>query len=71
MAGLSGALLVGFIGGWSPSAWLFIETMALLTAIIVGGMGNDWGVVLGVVVVPTLIVQGVQFLPTVARAIRS
>ena len=66
MAGLSGALLVGFIGGWSPSAWLFIETMALLTAIIVGGMGNDWGVVLGVVVVPTLIVQGVQFLPTVA-----
>lgn len=65
MAGLSGGLLVGFIGGWSPSAWLFIETMALLTAIIVGGMGNDWGVVLGVVIVPTLIVQGVQFLPTV------
>ena len=65
-AGLSGALLVGFIGGWSPSAWLFIETMALLTAIIVGGMGNDWGVVAGVIIVPTLIVQGVQFLPTVA-----
>ncbi|HKB93502.1 MAG TPA: branched-chain amino acid ABC transporter ATP-binding protein/permease [Gaiellaceae bacterium] len=65
MAGLSGALLVGFIGGWSPSAWLFIETMALLTAIIVGGMGNDWGVVAGTLIVPTLIVQGVQFLPTV------
>jgi branched-chain amino acid transport system ATP-binding protein/branched-chain amino acid transport system permease protein len=66
MAGLSGALLVGFIGGWSPNAWLFIETMALLTAIIVGGMGNDWGVFVGVVIVPTLILQGVQFLPTVA-----
>jgi branched-chain amino acid transport system permease protein len=65
MAGLSGALLVGFIGGWSPTAWLFIETMALLTAIIVGGMGNDWGVVAGTLIVPTLIVQGVQFLPTV------
>jgi branched-chain amino acid transport system permease protein len=65
MAGLGGALLVGFIGGWSPSAWLFIETMALLTAIIVGGMGNDWGVVMGTLIVPTLIVQGVQFLPTV------
>jgi ABC-type branched-subunit amino acid transport system ATPase component/ABC-type branched-subunit amino acid transport system permease subunit len=65
MAGISGALLVGFIGGWSPSAWLFIETMALLTAIIVGGMGNDWGVVMGTLIVPTLIVQGVQFLPTV------
>jgi ABC-type branched-subunit amino acid transport system ATPase component/ABC-type branched-subunit amino acid transport system permease subunit len=66
MAGLSGALLVGFIGGWSPNAWLFIETMALLTAIIVGGIGNDWGVLVGVVIVPTLILQGVQFLPTVA-----
>ena len=65
MAGLAGGLLVGFIGGWSPSAWLFIETMALLTAIIVGGMGNDWGVVAGTLIVPTLIVQGVQFLPTV------
>jgi branched-chain amino acid transport system ATP-binding protein/branched-chain amino acid transport system permease protein len=65
MAGLSGALLVGFIGGWSPGAWLFIETMALLTAIIIGGMGNDWGVVVGTLIVPTLIVQGVQFLPTV------
>ncbi len=65
MAGVSGALLVGFIGGWSPSAWLFIETMALLTAIIVGGMGNDWGVVAGTLIVPTLIVQGVQFLPEV------
>ncbi len=65
MAGLSGALLAGFIGGWSPSAWLFIETMALLTAIIVGGMGSDWGVVAGTLIVPTLIVQGVQFLPTV------
>ncbi len=67
MAGLSGALLVGFIGGWSPSAWLFIETMALLTAIIIGGMGNDWGVVIGTLIVPTLIVQGVQFLPTVGN----
>ncbi len=67
MAGLSGALLVGFIGGWSPSAWLFIETMALLTAIIIGGLGNDWGVVIGTLIVPTLIVQGVQFLPTVGN----
>ncbi len=65
MAGLSGALLAGFIGGWSPSAWLFIETMALLTAIIVGGIGSDWGVIAGTLIVPTLIVQGVQFLPEV------
>jgi ABC-type branched-subunit amino acid transport system ATPase component/ABC-type branched-subunit amino acid transport system permease subunit len=65
MAGVSGALLAGFLGGWSPGAWFFIETMALLTAIIVGGVGNNWGVVLGTLIVPTLIVQGVQFLPEV------
>ena len=46
-AGLSGALLAGFIGGWSPSAWEYVETLALLTAIIVGGLGNDAGVLLG------------------------
>jgi branched-chain amino acid transport system permease protein len=67
-AGLSGALLAGFIGGWSPSAWEYVETLALLTAIIVGGLGNDAGVLLGVVIVPVLILQGVQFLPQVDSA---
>ena len=67
-AGLSGALLAGFIGGWSPSAWEYVETLALLTAIIVGGLGNDGGVLLGVVIVPVLILQGVQFLPQIKSA---
>jgi ABC-type branched-subunit amino acid transport system ATPase component/ABC-type branched-subunit amino acid transport system permease subunit len=67
-AGLSGALLAGFIGGWSPSAWEYVETLALLTAIIVGGLGNDAGVLLGVVIVPVLILQGVQFLPQIRSA---
>ena len=67
-AGLSGALLAGFIGGWSPSAWEYVETLALLTAIIVGGLGNDAGVLLGVVIVPVLILQGVQFLPQINSA---
>jgi ABC-type branched-subunit amino acid transport system ATPase component/ABC-type branched-subunit amino acid transport system permease subunit len=67
-AGLSGALLAGFIGGWSPSSWEFVETLALLTAIIVGGLGNDAGVLLGVAIVPVLILQGVQFLPQIKSA---
>ena len=67
-AGLSGALLAGFIGGWSPSAWAYVETLALLTAIIVGGLGNDAGVLAGVVIVPVLILQGVQFLPQIKGA---
>jgi branched-chain amino acid transport system ATP-binding protein/branched-chain amino acid transport system permease protein len=67
-AGLSGALLAGFIGGWSPSSWQYVETLALLTAIIVGGLGNNAGVLLGTAIVPVLILQGVQFLPQIKSA---
>ncbi|HVB14547.1 MAG TPA: branched-chain amino acid ABC transporter permease [Candidatus Dormibacteraeota bacterium] len=63
--GVSGALLVAFIGGWSPGAWAYVETLALLTAIIVGGLGNDFGVSLGTFVITVLLLQGVQFLPEI------
>ncbi len=64
--GVSGALLVAFIGGWSPGAWAYVETLALLTAVIVGGMGNDFGVSLGTFVIAVLLLQGVQFLPQIS-----
>ncbi len=63
MGGLSGALLAGFIGGWSPSAWVYIETLAFLSCVIVGGIGSDRGATLGTVIVAVLLLQGVQFLP--------
>lgn len=47
IAGLSGGLLVGFISAWSPGAWQYSETFAVLTAIILGGVSNDWGVLIG------------------------
>jgi branched-chain amino acid transport system permease protein len=62
---LSGALLVAFIGGWSPGAWAFVETLALLTAVIVGGRGSDFGATVGALLIPILILQGVQFLPKI------
>ena len=64
--GLSGALLVAFIGGWSPGAWNYVETLALLTAVIVGGMGNNRGVTLGTFLIAILLLQGVQFLPQIS-----
>lgn len=65
-AALSGALLVGFIGAWSPSAWQYVETMSLLTAVVVGGMGNNFGVVLGTLLVPVVLQQGAQYVPQIA-----
>jgi ABC-type branched-subunit amino acid transport system ATPase component/ABC-type branched-subunit amino acid transport system permease subunit len=66
LAALSGALLVGFLGAWSPAAWTSLETLLFLTAVIVGGMGSDAGALVGVAIVPVLIVQGVQFLPSIS-----
>jgi ABC-type branched-subunit amino acid transport system ATPase component len=52
IAGLSGAILVSFIGVWSPGEWSYAETIVLFTAVIVGGAGNHIGAVLGAVLVP-------------------
>jgi branched-chain amino acid transport system permease protein len=68
IAGLSGAVLVEFITVWSPNSWLFPETFVFFTALLVGGMGNDWGVIAGVIAVPILFLQGPSFLPEVVHA---
>jgi branched-chain amino acid transport system permease protein len=52
IAGLSGAILVGFIQLWAPSVWLYPETIILFAAIIVGGRGNNIGAALGALLVP-------------------
>jgi ABC-type branched-subunit amino acid transport system permease subunit len=67
IAGLSGAVLVQFIGAWSPQSWLFPETLALFTALIVGGAGNELGAVAGAVVVLVLLQQAPGFLPQFFR----
>jgi branched-chain amino acid transport system permease protein len=63
IAGLSGGLLVEYIGAWSPGAWGYAETFVIFTAIFVGGLGNYRGVVLGVLLVPVIFLQVTQFLP--------
>ena len=52
LAALSGAILVGFINLWAPSAWGYAETIVLFAAVIIGGAGNHWGAVLGAILVP-------------------
>ena len=65
IAGLSGGLLVEFIGAWSPDAWTYAETFVIFTAIFVGGVSNYRGVLLGVLLVPIVFLQVPQFLPQI------
>ena len=63
IAGWSGAILVGFIGVWSPATWLYPETIVLFAALIVGGLGNNLGAVLGALLVPVGFEEATRFLP--------
>jgi branched-chain amino acid transport system permease protein len=63
IAGLSGVLLVQFIGAWAPPGWYFQETFVFFTAVIVGGTGNRWGVLFGTFLISVVIGQGSTYLP--------
>lgn len=63
LAGISGALLVMFIGTWSPGSWEYAETLVAFSAIIIGGTGNSYGAVAGVFVTQILLAELPRFLP--------
>jgi branched-chain amino acid transport system permease protein len=64
LAGLSGAILVSFIGLWAPAGWLYPETIIIFAAVIVGGRGNNWGAILGALLVPAGFEEVTRFIPT-------
>ena len=65
IAGISGAVLVEFIGAWSPGSWLYPETFVFLAAILVGGAANNWGVMLGTLLVPIGFLEATRYLPQI------
>ena len=67
IAGISGAVLILFIGAWSPGSWAYVETLVVLTAIIVGGTGNNFGVMLGALLVPVAFNEATRFIPQFGR----
>jgi branched-chain amino acid transport system permease protein len=67
LAGLSGAILVSFIGLWAPAGWLYPETIILFAAVIVGGRGNNWGAILGALLVPAGFEEVTRFIPDFGR----
>ncbi len=64
LGGLSGAVLVAFVTAWAPASWGYAETFVYITAIVVGGFGNDIGILVGVLLVPVLFGELVRFLPS-------
>lgn len=63
IAGLSGGLLVEFIGAWSPGSWGYAETFVIFTALLVGGVGNNRAMVIGTLIVPIIVLEIPTFLP--------
>ena len=65
IAAISGAILVMFIGTWAPAAWLYPETFVLLGAVVIGGSGNNFGVMVGALLVPVAFLEAPRYLPPI------
>lgn len=63
IAAISGAVFVGFIGVWAPGAWNYAETLVFLSAVIVGGAGNNLGAMVGALLVPVGFGEATRFIP--------
>ena len=64
LAALSGAVLVQFIGAWSPGSWGTAETFLFFVAIIIGGAGNNFGALLGAALVLGVFEEALRYLPS-------
>jgi branched-chain amino acid transport system permease protein len=52
--GVAGSLFAGFQGFISPESFVLMESIIVLCAVVLGGMGNVAGVILGAVLLATL-----------------
>jgi branched-chain amino acid transport system permease protein len=67
MASLVGGIFAYFVTTWSPSTWGYAETFYFFTVVIVGGMSNLGGVVVGAIVVVGM-QQGFEYLPNIGTS---
>lgn len=64
-AGIGGGLIMQFAGSFNPTAWLPGETFVVFAVIIVGGLGNNIGMLVGALLVETLLIHLPAFLPAI------
>ena len=65
MAGLGGATLIYATSAWSTASWQPVEILIILAAVVLGGSGSVRGTLLGVLLVPFILGQGITFLPPI------
>ncbi len=64
-AGIGGGLIMEFGGSFNPTAWLPGETFVVFAVIIVGGVGNNIGMLVGALLVEALLIHLPAFLPAI------
>lgn len=64
-AGVGGGLIIQFGGSFNPTAWLPGETFVVFAVILVGGVGNNVGLLVGALLVETLLIHLPAFLPAI------
>lgn len=67
LAALTGGIFAYYVTTWSPASWGYSETFWLFAAVIVGGMGNLGGIVIGSLVVVGL-QQAFQYIPSIGTS---
>lgn len=64
IAGMGGGLLGEYATAYNPSAFLPGETFILWAALLIGGVANNWGALLGALIVPVGFTEVTRFLPS-------
>lgn len=63
IAGLSGGLLVFYLQAFNTASWGYEETLAIFVSVLIGGVANNWGVILGTFLVQIVFVEVPNLLP--------
>jgi branched-chain amino acid transport system permease protein len=66
-AGIAGGLSIEYISAMNPSGWSSTETFIVWTALLLGGLGNNIGAILGSLLVPVILLEGSTFIPIPAN----
>jgi len=66
-AGIAGGLMIGFLSALSPASWASSETFIIWAALIVGGAGNNRGMLLGTFLFVIVALEATRLIPMPAN----